>query len=440
MEKRTIGKFIQALRRAQGMTQRELAERLYVSDKTVSRWECDECTPELSLIPAIAEIFGITTDELLRGERKSADRPETDGEDASRRLRQKSEKQFKTMLRRRMTRYKNFSMLSCGLMVAGLLAAFLCNFAFYRGGLAFFLGLAFLVAGAITEICFSSSARLALDEEDEAYQKETEEYNRAVVNHKWHRLGLDYLLLAAILPFILFEGSSYMGLTFGSWLLMALVSLAVALLLLLFARSLLGRSFLERKEGIRVSDKEESLRRANGRSAKKTLAVFAPIFAVLFLLLAILGSLPVSSFTSGETLEDVESFRQYVAEAGKHWTSEKYGVSVPISTTPADVTDEEPEEDPNKDHENFYDVEALYDGYGNFVCYYDSYFNFIMRMEFSGNDLFPITVYTAEHYVKAGALQEVLLSTLGVLLVADLVAGCLTYAYLANQNRKKAIV
>ena len=74
MEKKTIGKFIAALRRASGMTQRELAEKLFVSDKTVSRWECDECTPELSLIPTIAEIFGITTDELLRGERNNPER------------------------------------------------------------------------------------------------------------------------------------------------------------------------------------------------------------------------------------------------------------------------------------------------------------------------------------------------------------------------------
>ena len=71
MEKKTIGRFISVLRKASGMTQRELAERLFVSDKTVSRWECDECTPDLTLIPAIAEIFGITTDELLRGERSN---------------------------------------------------------------------------------------------------------------------------------------------------------------------------------------------------------------------------------------------------------------------------------------------------------------------------------------------------------------------------------
>ena len=71
MGKRTIGGFMAALRKANGMTQKELADRLNVSDKTVSRWERDEGTPDLSLIPVIAEIFEVTCDELLRGERKS---------------------------------------------------------------------------------------------------------------------------------------------------------------------------------------------------------------------------------------------------------------------------------------------------------------------------------------------------------------------------------
>ena len=84
MEKKTIGKFISALRKANGMTQKELGEKLFVSDKTVSRWECDECTPELSLIPSIAEIFGITTDELLRGERNNPDREAVTSEDLAR--------------------------------------------------------------------------------------------------------------------------------------------------------------------------------------------------------------------------------------------------------------------------------------------------------------------------------------------------------------------
>lgn len=71
MDKRSVGSFIAALRRAKGMTQKDLAALLHVSDKTVSRWETGEGAPELALIPAIAEIFGVSCDELLRGERKS---------------------------------------------------------------------------------------------------------------------------------------------------------------------------------------------------------------------------------------------------------------------------------------------------------------------------------------------------------------------------------
>lgn len=69
MEKRTIGSFIAALRKANGLTQKQLADKLCVSDKAVSRWERDECAPDLSAIPVLAEIFGVTCDELLRGQR-----------------------------------------------------------------------------------------------------------------------------------------------------------------------------------------------------------------------------------------------------------------------------------------------------------------------------------------------------------------------------------
>ena len=68
MAKSSIGQFLAALRKANGMTQQEIADRLHVSNKAVSRWERDECAPDLSLIPALAEIFGVTCDELLKGQ------------------------------------------------------------------------------------------------------------------------------------------------------------------------------------------------------------------------------------------------------------------------------------------------------------------------------------------------------------------------------------
>ena len=115
MEKKTIGKFISALRKANGMTQKELGEKLFVSDKTVSRWERDESTPELSLIPSIAEIFGITTDELLRGERTNPERGGTESEENALKQKAKSDRQFKLMLDRKKRRYNNLTLIAVGL-------------------------------------------------------------------------------------------------------------------------------------------------------------------------------------------------------------------------------------------------------------------------------------------------------------------------------------
>ena len=74
------------------MTQKELAERLNVSDKSVSRWERDDGAPDLALIPVIAEVFGVTCDELLRGERAAA------GEEQGAQSTPKGEQQKKHLL------------------------------------------------------------------------------------------------------------------------------------------------------------------------------------------------------------------------------------------------------------------------------------------------------------------------------------------------------
>lgn len=69
MENKTIGSFIAVLRKSNGMTQQEVADRLNVSNKTINKWERDESYPEITLIPVLAELFGVTSDEILRGQR-----------------------------------------------------------------------------------------------------------------------------------------------------------------------------------------------------------------------------------------------------------------------------------------------------------------------------------------------------------------------------------
>ena len=73
MGKTAIGEFIAALRKAQGLTQQQVADRLGVSNKTVSSWETGASCPDIAMLPAIAELYGVTCDEILRGEHISAD-------------------------------------------------------------------------------------------------------------------------------------------------------------------------------------------------------------------------------------------------------------------------------------------------------------------------------------------------------------------------------
>lgn len=64
----TFGERIRALRKEQGMTQEELAQRLSVSRQTVSKWEGDLTQPDLERVIDLGKLFGVTADYLLTGD------------------------------------------------------------------------------------------------------------------------------------------------------------------------------------------------------------------------------------------------------------------------------------------------------------------------------------------------------------------------------------
>lgn len=68
MNQLKIGKFIAKMRKRQSLTQRELADNLNISDKTVSKWECGNGMPDFSLMLPLCEILNITLNELFSGE------------------------------------------------------------------------------------------------------------------------------------------------------------------------------------------------------------------------------------------------------------------------------------------------------------------------------------------------------------------------------------
>lgn len=75
MKKQTFGNIIVSLRKEKGMTQLELAEKMGVTDKAVSKWERDLSFPDVSSIPKLAEIFEVTVDDLMQVKTKTKETP-----------------------------------------------------------------------------------------------------------------------------------------------------------------------------------------------------------------------------------------------------------------------------------------------------------------------------------------------------------------------------
>ena len=66
----TIGKRIATLRREKGLKQDDLAQMLEVSPQAVSKWENDQTCPDISLLPKLAKVLGVSVDELLSGKQE----------------------------------------------------------------------------------------------------------------------------------------------------------------------------------------------------------------------------------------------------------------------------------------------------------------------------------------------------------------------------------
>ena len=68
MDTMKTGSYLAALRKNAGMTQQEAADRLSISNKTISKWESGGGFPDIAILPALAELYGVTVDDILAGE------------------------------------------------------------------------------------------------------------------------------------------------------------------------------------------------------------------------------------------------------------------------------------------------------------------------------------------------------------------------------------
>ena len=340
MERKSIGSFIAVLRKARGLTQRELADKLGVSDKAVSRWERDETAPDLYLIPAIAEIFGVTADELLRGERSG----ETTAQEKHS---EKTERQIKTVLKAVRTKFLTKTLICTLIAIVGLLAAMLCNFGFYRAELGFYIGLIFFVTAAVMEIIFAVLAVSSLDAEefDGEHLAETRKY---IIKKTEALVFLAFILLAYCIPLIIEgETTSFINIRvdFDGWLVFGSVFALFAGIVCAIANLILDKTM--EKKGIYSIDENIAKKR---RLAKIRFAfplipvakVFIPLVAVTIAATIIcLNIFDYEFFLRGKGTEwtDANKFVEYmesrVAEDGDEVDNNKI---YPTYTTWVDGT------------------------------------------------------------------------------------------------------
>lgn len=204
----SIGSFLAALRKANGLTQKQLAEKLNVSDKAISRWERDECAPDLSLIPVIAEIFGITSDELLRGQRAAPDAVPTPQAE------EKSKKRLQYLLNQIQTRYKIQSLISVCIAVVGVIAAMILN-AFNRAQAGFLVGCIFFLAATVCQIIFLTVSKSHLNEEEFDEAAVTACRHAIIKDAEWV-FGIIAILTFATAPLMLAD-DPFWGLTVPYW-------------------------------------------------------------------------------------------------------------------------------------------------------------------------------------------------------------------------------
>ncbi len=264
MEKKTMGAFLAALRKANGYTQQEVADKLNVSNKTVSKWECDDGCPEIMMLPAIAELYSVTVDEILKGERNQKSHNESEEQ------KENTTKRAKYLIEKALTQYKNKSIIAIVLSVIGAIFP-------YIGGLIFssnyifipiILTIALIAASAIIMAIATNNLKSNLHSQDFIDEEALKEMKQLSI--KYICLIIFFSVISLIGLIIILTGFGYSALLI---LPLSLV-IATAICYPIYKKQL-------KKENIEIIQSKEAILRKK-KFIKRT--VIADIFIVVVFL------------------------------------------------------------------------------------------------------------------------------------------------------------
>ena len=435
MEQKTIGKFISALRKANGMTQKDLAEQLNVSDKTVSRWERDEGAPDLAMIPVIAEIFGVTCDELLRGERKSPterklmSEQERDSEESEYTV--KGEKQRQRLLKLTLSQYQNRTCIAMGVSVVGMIVALICNLAFLKAVLGFLLGTVFFVASIVCQAIFMNHSFLSVEDAG-LVKQELSRFKKSVIGLAEKSFGLTIAFLGFTFPWISMD--AYVGLNADSMLLYGSLSTAVFLMVYAVVLYFVNASLLK-KEVYCLSENETVIYRHNHKLKAGCAAGFLIVIAITFIIHQAMTTIwGPFSIMEGTTFHDYESFVEFMEQDIKAKPYEQFG----SGTTAIEQVAPQAEIKGTTTYYDRYGNEiseeeayrrTLEDRNGNVVCEYQHRNEGVISMQYSAKDgtVLPITVFTEDDRDEARQLASVRHMIFAIVYIMEAFAALLVY-------------
>ena len=431
MEKKTIGGFIAALRKANGMTQKDLADRLNVSDKTISRWERDDGDPDLAAIPVMAEIFGVTCDELLRGERKSQEERAEATEQSEPTA--KGEKQRQRLLKSTFSKYQTYTYIAIGVSVVGMIVALICNLAFLQAILGFLLGAIFFAASIVCQAVFSNRALLSVED---AGLSETDlsDFKRNVYWLAEKSIGVTVCFVGFTLPLMLVD--AFMGLGLDSLLLFGIPGMVLFLLVYAIICWNLNGSHI--RKGVYSLGENESEKYWHNHNLKRKCVVGGAIALACTLAFHAFGMEMIwsaANLSPGTTFEDYDSFVTYMEQDVPYdysSTSHAEHSAVPIpADPPSDSVEDETwyDENGNEITEEEARRETLVDKNGDVVCEYIRRNDQVARVRYEAKDgtVLPITVITESDNRVGWARHEAVNMIYCVLYPIELVAAFLVY-------------
>lgn len=198
MDTNKIGEFLKALRKTKGYTQEEVANQLVLSPKTISRWESGNGIPDINIISAVADLYDVTVDEILKGERYT----EKQSQLSEQTIKLKNDNKLKVIMNNVIHKYNIYFISSFSIIGVTLLLAIIFGFTINEVVATFLMFLGVAIGGVIIIIANSEVKRILTDNNEECLEEGIEKTNREI--RRKNVMFLDLLVVTIIIELIIF--------------------------------------------------------------------------------------------------------------------------------------------------------------------------------------------------------------------------------------------